>query len=197
MTSKVGIINAAFLLLGHHSVNNLGDNAGEDVKKAEALYDIYYPSLLTDSYWRFALKQSQLSELESFDEVDGYTYAFQIPNDCLSIYKIEPATQYTIFGQKLYTNITGEVKLYYTANVSEANLPNYYITYVVEKFAEIFAMPVTQKPELAQLWGQSADMRLQSAMALDSQSQSSIAIQSNPLAAAKFSYGSSAYRRGI
>lgn len=189
MSSKVEIINAAFLLLGHRAVNNLGDNSGEDVKKAVALYDIYYPSLLTRYAWRFALKQFPLSAPADFDAVLGYQYAYQLPNDYLSIYKISPSGQYEIYGQLIYTNLNDpNLKLYYTAAVSEEVLPNYYIEFLVEKFAELFAMPITQQTELVQIWGNSASEKLNRAIALDSQSQTSLSFTDNPLGRAKYSY---------
>jgi len=189
MSSKVSIINAAFLLLGHRAVNNLGDDSGEDVKKAVALYDIYYPSLLTYYPWRFALKQFPLVAPSSFDTIVGYQYAYYIPNDYLSIFEIQPLGNYKIYGSLIYTNLNDpNLKLFYTHKVSEENLPDYYVQFLVEKFAELFAMPITQQPELAQMWGQSAERQLNRATALDSQSQTSDSFKDNPLGRAKYSY---------
>lgn len=190
MASKLQIINAAFVLLGHRSVNNLGDNSGEDVKKAEALYDLYYPSFLTYYSWRFALKQFPLSEVTNPPEVREYEYAYQLPSDYLSIYKMSPSAQYEIYGTLLYTNLSpsDDLKIYYTHKIDEGLLPEYFVEFLIEKFAEIFAMPITQQPELAQLWGQSAQAKLSRAMALDSQSQTSLSIIDNPLGRAKYQF---------
>lgn len=186
MSSKIDIINAAFLLLGHHSVNNLGDNSGEDVKKASDLYDIYYPAFLTRYSWRFALKQFPLSQVTNPPAVTGYSYAYQLPNDYLMIYKTDPIADYQIFEQLLYINVSQDLKLYYTYRVTESVLPEYYVEFLVEKFAELFAMPITQQPPLVELWGNSANEKLSRAVALDSQSQPSIRIQDNPLGRAKY-----------
>lgn len=189
MSSKVAIINAAFLLLGADPVNNLGDSAPQPVKKAIDIYDIYYPSLLTRYAWRFALTQFPLVRVSDFDEIPGYNYAFQLPNDYLEIYKLSPMANYEIYGQLLYTSILPtDLKLFYTAYVSEENLPVYYVEYLVEKFAELFAMPITQQPQLMQLWGESAKEKLNRAIMLDSQQQPSLIVTYNPLGQAKFAF---------
>jgi len=188
MSSKLDIINASFILLGHRSVNNLGDNSGEDVKKASSLYDIYYPAFLTRYSWRFALKQFELSQVSGAPEIKGYNYAYQLPNDYLAIYKIEPSAQYEIYGQYLYINIASNLKLYYTYKVSEGEIPQYYLEWIIEEFAALFAMPVTQQIQLAQLWAQSAQLKLNRAIALDCQSQTSLSIVDNPLGKAKYAF---------
>ena len=189
MSSKLEIINAAFLLLGHKPVTNLIQDTGNDVKRAIALYDVYYTACLCHAYWRFSIKQAELNNLASYESVEGYEYAYQIPNDSLAIYMIEPNNVYRIFGTTIYSNISSGLKLYYTAYVPESNLPDYYVEYLVERFAGLFAMPITNNSQLAKLWAQSADIKLDRAMTLDGFSQSSERIQSNPLATAKFSYG--------
>lgn len=188
MASKIDIINAAFVLLGHRSVNNLGDNSGEDVKKASAIYDLYYDSFLTYYDWRFALKKVQMSQIANPTEVTGYNYAYQIPPDFLRIYKISPASQYEIYGTYIYTNIDSPVDIYYTYRVPEGILPAYYIEFLIEKFAELFAMPITQQPELVQIWGASAEDKLNRATAIESQSQTSLTFADKPLAQAKYWY---------
>lgn len=187
MATKVDIINAAFLLLGAHAVNNLGDNAPDEVKKCIALYNIYYPALLTDYQWRFSIKQFQLALSSGAPTIVGYQYAYQIPNDVLSIYSLYPSNNYQIYGDLLYCNLGGPVFLYYMAYVPESMLPEYYIRYLIEKFAEIFAMPLTQDKELLELWGQSAELALNKAIALDGQSQPSLTLRYNPLGEAKYS----------
>ena len=186
MSSKIAIMNAAFILLGHRAVNNLGDNAGEDVKKASDLYDIYYESLLTRYAWRFALKQFELAQVTNPIEITGYNYAYQLPSDYLSIYKTDPKANYEIYGQLLYTNVSQDLKLFYTYKVPESVLPPYYIEFLVEKYAELFAMPITQQRALVKLWGNSANEKLSRAIALDSQSQPSLRITDNPLGNAKY-----------
>lgn len=187
MSSKLDIINAAFILLGHRTVNSLGDNSGEDIKKASSLYDLYYNSFLTYYSWRFAIKQLLLSKINNPDPVLGYDYAYQLPPDYLAVYKLEPMSRFEIYETYLYTNLSSDVKLYYTHKVSESVLPAYYIEFLIEKFAEIFAMPITQQLELVEIWGKSADEKLNRAIALDSQSQTSLTIMDNPLGRAKYS----------
>lgn len=186
MTSKVSIINAASLLLGHNEVNSIGNQSPEEVKRMSALYDAYYPFLLSRHFWRFALNQTELSQVADAPEVEGYMYAYQLPQNYLTIYKISPIEKYEIYADKLYSNNSLGIKLYYVGTVEEDRLPQYYVEYLIEKMAEIFAMPLTQKPELVQLWGNSSLKKLNRAIALDVQSQPSLILQSNPIAQSKY-----------
>ncbi len=193
MSSKLSIMNAAFLHLGTTGVNNIGDDAPDIVKRMSQIYDIYYESLLTCNYWRFALKQSELSKQVdgTYDKVLGFDYAYQLPSDYLVAYKVEPQGVYKIYGNLIYSNLSSNLKLYYTHKVSEANLPPYYVTFLTEKFAHLFAMPVTQDVNIAMAWDRAADLSKNMAIALDDQSQTSEMLQYAPLVSAKYglSYG--------
>lgn len=187
MSSKIEIMSAAVMLLGQDEINSIGENAPPVIKRASALYDIYYPAFLTRYAWRFALKQFTLNKVTVFDEITGYNDAYQLPSDYLAILRTDPANNYRIFGTLLYSNISTNLKLIYTSNINEGVIPVYYIEFLVEKFAEIFAMPITGNPKLLELWGQSAAKKLNRAIALDDQNQPSFVIADNPLIAAKYS----------
>jgi hypothetical protein len=193
MASKQSIMNAAFLHLGTTGVNSLGDDAPDIVKQMSQMYDIYYDSLLASNYWRFALKQTPLSKQpkEAFDPVLGFDNAYKLPSDYLLVYKIEPQGVYKIYGNLIYSNISSNFKLYYIHKVSEASLPPYYITFLAEKFAHLFAMPVTQDVNLAIAWDKASENSRKMAIALDDQSQTSEILQYAPLVSAKYglSYG--------
>ena len=186
MTSKLKIINAAMLLLGHNSVNDIGDDSPEAVIAASNLYDIYYPSILSSGYWRFAIKQQELAQINNPDSFDGWNYAYQIPVDFIAIEHIEPVSNYIINGTSIYSNISQDLKLYYFHEVSEGILPVYFVTFIIEKMAAIFAMKITQQPQLAQFWEANAAKSRNTAIQLDRNNQPSMRMIQNPIANAKY-----------
>lgn len=186
MANKIEIISAAMLLLGHGPVDSIGNDAPAPIQAASFLYDLYYPSFLTRYQWGFCIKQGTLSQETVFDEVPEFSYAYLLPNDYLSLIRVDPWSDYMIYQTLLYYNIASNLKLFYTYTVDEGVLPPYFIEFMIEKLAEVFAMKITQQVSLVQLWGISSEKKLQRAIQLDSQGQSSLLVQSNPIAASKY-----------
>lgn len=189
MTSKIDIIASAFLLLGKEPPNNIGVDAPQAARNASFLYDQYYDAFLTRYNWRFALTQFTLNKLTTFDPIPEFNYAYELPSDWLSISRVSKFTDYLIYGNKLYCGIAQDLKLFYVKHVDEGELPIYYIEFLIEKFAELFAMKLTQNTDLVKLWGDSANEKLNRAIALDASTQPSLVIQDNRVAAAKYSSG--------
>lgn len=189
MATKLSIISSAFMLLGKEAVNSLGESASPTVKSCALLYDNYYDSLLTLYPWRFAITQFTLNLVASPLTVPNFNYAYQLPSDYLNIIQVDPLTDFAIYEDVLYCNIAQGLKLFYTTRVPEGLLPPYYVVFLIEKFAELFAMRLTENDQLVQLWGDSAQDKLNRAIGLDAMSQPSTVIQDNRVAAAK--YGSS------
>ena len=186
MTSKLKIINAAMLVLGHNSVKDIGDDSPVAVIAASNLYDIYYPSILSSGYWRFAIKQQELAQINNPDSFEGWNYAYQIPVDFIAIEHIEPVSNYIINGTSIYSNISQDLKLYYFHEVSEGILPVYFVTFIIEKMAAIFAMKITQQPQLAHFSERNAANSRNTAIQLDRNNQPSMRMIQNPIANAKY-----------
>lgn len=194
MATKIEFISSALLLLGDKGTNTLGSDASANVKSAEVLYDLYYPIILSERVWRFALKSSVISKVVNPPNINQWNYAYQLPEDYLLISHLQPNRQYEIVGTYLYANLDNTnpddlPTLFYTHKVNESILPAYFQPYLIEKLASIFAMKVTNNANIAQLWAQSADLRKRDAIALDYQSQTSQQIPSNSVVAAHYGLG--------
>ena len=183
MTSKLELINAALLLLGDKASITLGSDASNDFKSAEILYDLFYPTILAERIWLFALKASVINYIPSALKIKGYEYAYGLPEDYLLISHLQPDRPYEIFGIHLHTSLSPDSPdlptLFYTHKVSEGQLPAYFIAYLVQRLAALFAMKITNEMPIAQIWGQSSEQKLREAVALDRQSQTTQQIKSN------------------
>jgi len=190
-TSKLNIIGAAFGLLGQEPPTSLGESSEKKVQTCSFIYDMYYKTFLCDHAWHFARTATELVQVSNAPTIVNFTYAYQIPSGFLRLYKLDPIVDYKVFGTYLYTNAapnpTGtNPTLYYTEYKQEGVLPEWYISYLIEAFTALFAMPVTQNSTLLQIWRESASQRRDQATAIDESQQPNELIINNPIAASKY-----------
>lgn len=185
-TSKIRILNAAFLLLGQDEIQAIDNDSSKVIKRASALYDLFYSNFLCDNLWLFALKKFKLVKISDAEMFNYYNNAYKLPSDFLRAYSLEPYCDYKIYGNVLYSNYSDNLELYYTHYVKEDLLPVYYESYLIYKMAELLAMPITQKPDLAMAFANKSKMEKIRAITIDSQQQPSLVIKSNPILASKY-----------
>lgn len=138
ITSSISIASNALLLLGSQPLSSFEEGSSQ-ATIASNLYEGSYLSTLTNHRWRFATKIAQLARL-SAAPMNGYTYAFQIPSDC--IYVIKPSTtDYEVYGSLLYANEMA-LTLEYTYRVDESKLPPYFTKMLEFFLAAQFAIPL-------------------------------------------------------
>ena len=148
ITSSISMCSNALLLIGHDSIASFTEGSTGAVI-ASNLYESSYLNLLTNHRWRFASKSEQLARL-SVSPVERFTYAFQIPPDC--IYVISPTTRnYEIYGSLILCNDM-ELRLDYTYRVPEDRLPPYFVTSLQFFLAAEFAIPVTESTDKASFY---------------------------------------------
>lgn len=83
--SKVSIVNKALTILGANRITSLSDDTRE-AKSANAVYVQSLRSILSETYWSFAVKRTLLNRLEEVPAV-GSGYYFQRPSDCVEIFE--------------------------------------------------------------------------------------------------------------
>lgn len=138
VVSSVTISSNALILLGDSPISSFTDGT-TGALIASNLYETSYQSLLTTHRWRFATKKAQLARL-STPPLNGFSYAFQIPSDCL--YVISATTEnYEIYGSLIYCNDT-VLSIDYTYRVSEDKLPSFYVKMLEFFLASQFAIPL-------------------------------------------------------
>lgn len=176
MPSKEDIINASLLLLGDIPTNTIGSDASSNVKTCVSLYNLFYPVLMGDYAWRFAMTFRQLSLAVGAPMLPKWKYVYFLPEDYLYISHLEPRQDYEIYGIYLYTNVSNTdpnnlPTLFFTKIVEENILPSYYVGYLTESMGALFAKNITNDDNLAAQLQQSSMQRKRDAKSLDSQSQ--------------------------
>ncbi len=170
MSSKPEIVRKALLELGVDIVDGLPQTA-----KSAAAADLYtnvYEDMLSCFDWRFAEVFVQLAAEVEKPAIDFWEFKFILPSDYITARRVFPNQRYKIFRNELYA-FQNDIKLVYTGRVTEEFMPAYLIQYMIYKLAADIAMPVTQKPELAQYWEEKAERQLAKSKVLDSASQTS------------------------
>ena len=139
MQTKTGIINQALLFMGQDTII---DPAGEskNAKLCASVYDQALAEALSCHPWRFAQMASVLQQLADAPRDARFSHAYQLPADCgriievvstagmvdgellrlptvTSMHNTLPEAEYSVQGDKLYSNETGLQILYVRTDV--------------------------------------------------------------------------------
>lgn len=139
-TSKVEIVNLALAKLGQRSITSLTELSNEAVQAAKC-YDRVRRTVLRSSPWRFALKYEYLAA--STEEALVYSYAYNLPADCVRIIDAGDGVEFERSGTLLYAS-TSPVRLRYIYDVQDPNLfDDGFVDALSWALASELAMPVT------------------------------------------------------
>jgi hypothetical protein len=128
--TKMGMINAALReCLGETAASDETDPR-ESVQTMVQGFDRIYETLLQSNPWRFSMKKRAAQQL-NFDPVNEYSYAFQIPTDCLMLRGVWPRrTNYEVYGDRIYTSAK-PIDLEYQYKPEIGALPAYFSSLLV------------------------------------------------------------------
>lgn len=185
MTRKVDIVSLAFIQIGEPPVNDL-ETGGQYIASASKLYDLKYPATLTSRAWGFAKNIQQLTRLADTPlTVTGWSYAYQLPADCLLPRRIYPRSDYEIMSDKIFSN-EKELWLQYSYKPIEAKLPAYFIDYLVTELCANFCVLVTGKQSLQKMYQDMVHEKFSVAAFRDSVAYPQQEIQDKPFVDVRF-----------
>lgn len=182
--TKTQIVSRALTILGKGPISVIA-NAGDIAKALEEGFDFIYPKEIAEGVWRFATKYEQLSSIlnPNIPTEIPYTYAYQIPTDLLSLWRLWPRTlDFQIYQNRLLANIGGAQALYaeYKYLVPVVQLPTYFANYLAYALAADYAMPVTNNERYIAVIKQQAQREKAIALAVDAQQHPNRGIQDMP-----------------
>lgn len=130
MASKVDICNQALANLGKAPIAAL-DGSSESARQCDRFYDRALKTTLRDFPWQFARKQVSLALLSS--TVDGWTYLYAYPSNCVKVRRIYSADNYDQFEPDSFElfNVDGslaiaceviDAKAEYTAAITDTTI---------------------------------------------------------------------------
>jgi len=179
MASDIDIASNALLLIGDEPISSFTE-PGAGATAMANLYAETYKELLSEHPWTFAFKEQVLSQLsQSPDELTNFSYAYQLPTDYIRVWNLMPHSNYTIVGDKIYSNETRYL-LRYIYKVAESQLPAHFVKAMEYKLASEAAVSVTEDIQKAGYYEAKYDKQLARAKNIDSQGRPSVAIVSSP-----------------
>jgi hypothetical protein len=191
MASKVDIVSNALILVGHPAISSFDADQGAGAVVGSALFDTTLQYMLSTTYWRFSVKQQQLSRLTA-TPLKNWQYAHQIPTDAITVHRVTPRTNYQIFEDKIYSN-QQDLWADYTYQVAPESLPLYFVQAMQYKLAADFAISITNDLSKNQLWEQKYRQEVSIAMAADAKSHPPEPIQDQPFTDVRLGYGYSLF----
>lgn len=138
MASKINLISNALILIGDQPINSFTGNERRQVVSVN-LYDNIVQFELSKHRWGFARRKAQLSLLVDEPIDDDWRSIYQLPTDLITLIKLNPNTNYQIYGDKVYSNLSQTLHCDYIRNVGESEWPIYFSKMIEYALAKDFA----------------------------------------------------------
>lgn len=168
--SKFDICTTASYLVGGEDVSSFDEDTRE-ARLCSRLYDTTKRALIQSHPWVFAKKQISLARTTDSPVIEEWEYIYQLPSDYLRMIKVEaPQNEYTIIGDKLYSNFIS-VKCEYIYEPAEQDLPDYFIRLLEYSMAEVLAASLSQDESMTNLMNGLKKEAMATAKTIDSQSK--------------------------
>ena len=142
MASKLDLISNALILIGDTPITSLNGNSRQQVVAAK-IYPTTVKSEISKHRWGFARRKAQLSLLVEEPIDDDWRSIYQLPADLIALIKLNPNTDYQIYGDQVYTNLSQELHCDYIRDVVEAEWPVYFAEMIEYALARKFARSIT------------------------------------------------------
>jgi hypothetical protein len=174
--TAIKICSRASILIGGDAIQSFTDGTTEsDV--AASIYEDIARSSLTNTRWRFATTQVQLSRLTDVP-ASRYSAAYQLPADYLMINSLtvnDSIIEYDTYTNKAFCDAvdTNVVMADYVFRVGEEHWPAYFVLAVELSLASLFAVSIARDAQLSNAMEARAEMQMRKSRTLDSQQQTS------------------------
>lgn len=160
--------------MGGNPISSFAEGTAEaDI--CDAMYEDIARAALTNTRWRFATNQEQLSRLASAP-TGRFDAAYQLPSGCLMVNAVtvnDAPLIYDTYGDMIYCDAsTSDVVIAdFIFRADENNWPPYFTIAVEYAMASVLATSVARDSQLTQLMEQKANILMMQARRLDSQQQ--------------------------
>lgn len=159
--SKISISNLALANIAKESIQSLTEGTPE-ARACNQFFDIVLRIMLQAYPWRFARKSLSLAQISN-SKAGKWSYAYQLPTDCLKILNIRPQyvsgvdaqsdadevmTPYDIEGNVLFCNLSPAFLVYTTSNVNLDTLPPLFEDALAWNLSARISMPLTRDPQI-------------------------------------------------
>jgi len=168
MASQTDICNRALSMIGANTIATIDEESTEAIK-CRIVYDQIRDETLRCYPWNFAIKRASLSRLSSVP-VFGYTYEFQLPNDCLRVLDLSDTdVEFKIEGRKLLCDSASVSIRYIKREPITGIYDALFVGAFAARLASELAYAISKSKTLANMAMEVFKDRLAEAKAIDSQ----------------------------
>jgi hypothetical protein len=167
--SPVALCSRALLKIGAHPIQSFYDDRTE-AEIALAFFEPVRDALLSSYPWRFARAHLALPRLEAAP-LSGFSYAYQLPADCLRILSIEGNAVYRRVGNEIHSDAS-EIMLSYIFRPDDETAPAYFESALMAKLAAEFCLPLTEDSARANFLYKLSETEAERARRIDAQQDS-------------------------
>jgi len=166
--SQVAICNLALTALSTARISSLTEDS-ENARKCNAVFEMLRDDLLERHNWNFAMKQAELGELAETPTVEEWTVVFQLPSDCIRVWRMEGDGKFERYGNKIYTN-EPTAKIEYVSRVEDTTIytPGF-VKALASYIARELAYGITQSSTVQQMMAENFKDSLREAKQSDGQ----------------------------
>jgi len=150
MPSQVEICNRALIRLGADTITSLTEDSKEG-RLANAVYEQVRRDLLRSHPWNFAMKRVVLAALVT-DPAFEYTYQYQLPSDCIRVWKLYDSNQtFKVEGGLLLTDESVVNLIYISDETNPELFDSLFVSLMVLKLAKELAFGITGQSSIVQV----------------------------------------------
>lgn len=174
--------------LGHPSGLDFTSTEDEAVIKINASYDLVKRHTLSRYRWGFALPTVKLDTYTAVTD-NKYTKKFEVPTDFLNLRTIyrdvnrnTTVRYYELYDGYIYCN-EEEIYLYYSQDIDEDKMPDYFVEYLKIKLAFDLCFDLTGDTKLLDILATREKFEWINATNIDARQRSVKTIKSSPFTA--------------
>lgn len=187
--SKTKIINLARVTLGYPPLEVTNNNSDEASKLLEFLYEDVLNDLYLNGNWNFAsLVVDLVQTIPVPKSIEGFSYAFNLPSDLISIIAVKGKPQYKILGNVLLTSCSS-IRIQYVRRVLEKDFPYFFVKAVYLELAKRASFALNKNNIITQILVRDAENALRIARVSNSQEMPAETLSDSELEMSRFDYG--------
>jgi hypothetical protein len=182
MATDVSICSNALLLLGDNPITDFADGS-DRATLASNLWPTVRDDMIRAYTWSSCIKRVQLTH-NNTAPVFGFTYAFNIPGDCLRVLSIEPyeyPLTHKVEGQQILSNYTPMYLRYLFRNQTVTSWDAGLVDVMTIAMTAAMAYPITKSLDVKAAFEKQLFVKLRGVRAADSQQSTHPGILSSPL----------------
>lgn len=179
-TTKVEIISQAAMLCGKQSFNTLA-SGGAFAEDGDRVFNSLASAEMGSNRWRFCQAFEAMGTLTTLSpSFDGWLYYWNMPSEAIMFFRIYPAVDYTVFGDRVLTKTNQSLTAIYSKTVPVSEWPPAFSWYMTYAIAAVLGISVTNSDRIIARIQSGLELWHSRALFADGQSTKTRPIQSNP-----------------